>query len=67
MVKRLGSQLKESTEADEGLNWDSGHCHDEGELESRAIWKERATGNRGVQDALWGPDFLQGRSIYFLS
>lgn len=51
MVERLGGQLQESTEADEGLNRDGGHYHDEGELESRAIWKERATENRGVQDA----------------
>lgn len=43
------SQPQESNEADEGLNWANGHDTGEGELESRAIWREEGMGNRRVQ------------------
>ena len=61
------SQLQESNEADEGLNWGNGHDTGKGELESRATWRQGGMGNRGVPDALQHPVFLQGREVCLLS
>lgn len=61
------SQPQESNEADEGLKWANGHDTGEGELESRAIWREGGMGNRRVPDAWQHPVFPQGREICLLA